>query len=124
VYKKLKIKKKVSVDTLLKSVPQKTLEKMQQGRIDFVMRISTLCLTTNFMYQVLELQAMLKTKNYFAPAYQWIMSIVCLILAILFYCRGKKNLVYYFIQILTLRQSFAMMDFEERRFRKSSWEVQ
>jgi hypothetical protein len=112
------------LETLLKNMPQKTLDKMQQGRIDFVMAISNLCMTTNFMYQVGELQAMLDTKNYFAPAYQWILFTVSLILTFLFYCRGKKNMVYYLIQTITLRQSFALMDFEGRRFRKTAWELQ
>ena len=44
---------------------------------------------------------------------------ICVVLAVIYYCKDTKA-VYPLLYIITLRQSFALMDFEQRRFRMPS----
>ena len=89
---------------------------MQGNRNEFVFKVCILCVTCNFLYQLQDLESMLKGEFYFGVIYQWTAFFILIGLMIKYF-RGDKQAIYPLIHVLTIRQSIAMIDFEGRRFR-------
>jgi hypothetical protein len=72
---------------------------------------------TNIYYQITGTPALLKdTELYWIVVYQWLVSLVVVVGMVLFY-KFKKDTLVYMLHLLTIRNSFVMMDFEQRRVR-------
>jgi len=60
---------------------------------------------------------MLDTANYFPLVLHWAMTFVVIGLAVAYYWKNMNRAVHPLLWLLTVRQSFAILDFEERRSR-------
>ena len=96
---------------------------MQINRNEFVFKVCLLCITTNFLYQLQDLGSMIKGEYYFGVIYQWCAFAIIFTLMVK-YLRGNKQMIYPLIHLLTIRQSFALLDFEGRRFRMEPFKLQ
>ena len=98
-----KMGNKLTIEELDKAVPEKVYETITEKRNNFVMKVSSMCIFTNLLFQAAEIDNYISSENYFSIIYAWTFSIVCVSLASVYWFGKKKSMVYPLVLILTLR---------------------
>lgn len=77
------------MEELDKAVTKKVYETIALKRNLFVMKVCTMCIFTNILFQAADFKNLMANENYFVLIYTWTLSIVCMSLASAFWL-GKK----------------------------------
>jgi hypothetical protein len=97
-------------EALNKSVPLHHQQRIVDDRNGFVMKICTICLGSNLLFQLISAGTMIKGQHYFGLLYQWVLfSIMCVLMFQYYFC-NKKKMVYPLVYLMAIRQSFASTD--------------
>jgi len=108
---------KISLETLIQSIPDEINDKLSDNKNTFVMNVCMLCLLLNIVFQLGETQALLSIDLLGVVIFQWLVTVIAIGLTVAYYWKKVKQAVYPLLLVLTVRQSFALMDFELRRMR-------
>lgn len=114
----------LTMEQLYESVPKETIEKIMFDRQNFGINICISTLFINMLFQLNNLQTLLKRGRFFAPLYQWTMWIMLIVLCYLYKRKKMTFLAQPIIFLVAFRNTFAMLDFEGRRFWMDSWGLQ
>ena len=108
------------MEELLKCVPEEVIDNIEKERHSMAMVVCLCLFVSNIVLQLIEFAPMYENGFVFGIAYQWGVTVVMAVLLFLYYKCRKSWVINPVLQLITLRNNFAMMDFEGRRFRKDT----